>query len=852
MRIVTGAKAVVFKLKNPARITQVIPTARVFEYQGQQLVAVPHKVDETKTLNSIGFSVPSPVEYYYDWPLTGGRVPFNHQRVTTQFLTMNDRCYVLNDMGCVDSETEYLSPTGWKKISAYTDGQVAQYNPETKQVEFVEPTEYVKKPCSEMVRIKTKYGLDQLLSPEHRVLIESVHNPKKREVLSAAELLSRHDGWLNSAGWAKSRDAIAYTGAAIPVTFIGPEQAGIALSDEQIRVQVAVIADGYFPSATARCIVRLKKSRKKLRLASLLLAAGIPFTERPCQPDGFSVFTFYAPQRSKEFDVSWWSASRAQLAIVADEVFNWDGSTRTGKPTQEFSSTSKASADFIQYVFSSSGRTARVVVDDRANKKSTCYNVIVRDSGKPLMLCSNSSTGEHRAVMNREPSTDGFKYCFVVPSTFLIFRRNGCVFASGNTGKTLSVLWALDYLIRTKQIKRVAIFAPLSTLERVWGDEIFVNFPHLNFQVVHSPSRERRLKMLAVESDVYIINHDGCKVLKEALMARTDIDAVIIDELAAFRNGGTDLFKSMQAIIKPKKYVWGLTGSPIPRAPTDAWAQCRLVTPDTVPKYFGKFRDFTMTKTGPFTWESRSEALNVVLHAMQPSIRFKRDECIDLPPTTYSTRHVEMEDEQKKLYKEMASKLKTEWEGGKVSAVNAAVKAQKLLQIACGVAYDTDGENVIIPNQGRMAVVREIIEEAESKVILFVPFTGSLQRIAEDVGQYASVEVVYGGVPASKRNEIFQSFQTSKTPQVLVAHPECMAHGLTLTAASVIIWYIPTNDGEVYEQACARIARPGQSLHTHIIHLEGSEIERRVYKRLQEKSMTQGTLLHMIKEVMGS
>lgn len=519
MRIVKDAKAIVLKLKNPLRVTQVIPSARVFEYKGEQLVAVPHKLEETKTLNSIGFRVPSPVGYYYDWPINGDLVPFAHQIVTTDFLTMNNHAYCLNDMG---------------------------------------------------------------------------------------------------------------------------------------------------------------------------------------------------------------------------------------------------------------------------------------------------------------------------------------------TGKTLSVLWALDYLIRTKQIRKVLIVAPLSTLERVWGDEIFINFPHLNFQVVHSPDRARRIKLLNVDADIYITNHDGCKVLKEFLAQREDIDAVVVDELAAFRNSGTELFKSLRDVVKGREYVWGLTGSPIPKAPTDAWAQCRLVTPDTVPKYFGKFRDLTMRQTGPFTWEPRPEALTVVMHAMQPSIRFKRDECIDLPPTTFSTRHVEMEDEQKKVYKEMASKLKTEFEGGKISAVNAAVKAQKLLQIACGVAYDTEGENVILPNSGRMAVVKEIIEEAEGKTILFVPFTGSLHRILEEVCKYTTAEVVYGDVPPAKRNEIFQRFQSSAEPRVLIAHPECMAHGLTLTAANTIIWYIPTNDGEIYEQACARIPRPGQKLHTHIIHLEGSEIERRVYKRLREKSMTQGALLHMIKEVMGS
>ncbi len=436
-----------------------------------------------------------------------------------------------------------------------------------------------------------------------------------------------------------------------------------------------------------------------------------------------------------------------------------------------------------------------------------------------------------------------------VTTEFLTLNPHAYCLNDMGTGKTLSVLWAVDYLMRTKQVRKVLVAAPLSTLERVWGDALFFNFPHLTYQVVHSPNRTRRERLLAQDVDIYITNHDGVKVLRDMLAERKDIDLVVIDELAVFRNAGTDMFKSMRDVVDERVWLWGLTGAPIPKAPTDAWAQCRLITPDTVPRYFGKFRDLTMKQVGPFKWESRPEALTVVANAMQPSIRYKRDDCIDLPPTTYSTRHVEMSKEQKALYKEMSSKLKTEWNSGTITAVNAAVKAVKLIQIACGVAYGTDGNNVVIPARERMSVVQEIVEEAEGKVIVFVALTGGLQRMAEDVASYTSVAVVDGSVNINKRNEIFREFQDCAEPRVLVAHPECMAHGLTLTAASVIVWYIPTQDGEIYEQACARIPRPGQKRHTHIIHLEGSEIERRAYKRLQEKAMTQGALLSMIQDI---
>lgn len=83
---------------------------------------------------------------------------------------------------------------------------------------------------------------------------------------------------------------------------------------------------------------------------------------------------------------------------------------------------------------------------------------------------------------------------------------------------------------------------------------------------------------------------------------------------------------------------------------------------------------------------------------------------------------------------------------------------------------------------------------------------------------------------------------------MIVAHPKCMAHGLTLTAANTIIWFTPTASLETYEQACARITRPGQTRKTLIIHLTGSPIETKIYRRLREKASLQGALLDMFND----
>lgn len=424
------------------------------------------------------------------------------------------------------------------------------------------------------------------------------------------------------------------------------------------------------------------------------------------------------------------------------------------------------------------------------------------------------------------------------------------------SGKTLSVLWGFDYLRKVDEVDYMIVVSPLSTLERAWGDEIFRHFPDMSFAVLHG-TREKRLKLVANDFDVYIINHDGIKgkEVLDALLTKPGRALVVVDEIAVARNASTDLWKCLNLLvngnvkrgIEPKKWAWGLTGTPIPNAPTDAWAQVRLINPGKVPKYFGHFRDTTMKQITNFKWAARDNALDTVHQAMQPSIRFSREECIDLPPTTFATRQTELTPEQKAAFDAMLRKFRAEHEGGQITAVNEAVKLSKLLQICCGVAYGADETEVSIPAKPRIELVREIIEEAEAKVLVFVPFTAALKVVADELAKSFTVAVVHGGVSKTQRDTIFKDFQQAKDPRVIVADARTMAHGITLTAANTIVWFGPPYSAEIYQQACARVTRPGQTKNTLIVNIEATPLERKIYDRLQGKERMQGLLLEMIK-----
>jgi SNF2 family DNA or RNA helicase len=254
-----------------------------------------------------------------------------------------------------------------------------------------------------------------------------------------------------------------------------------------------------------------------------------------------------------------------------------------------------------------------------------------------------------------------------------------------------------------------------------------------------------------------------------------------------------------------------------------------------------------MRQITQFIWQPKPDALDVVKNIMQPSVRFTRDECMDLPPLLYETRQVSLTKEQNKAYNEMMTRLQTQADSGAITAVNEAVKMAKLIQIACGVVYADDGSEVTIPSNPRIKETKDIITAAEGKVIVFVPYVSSVKMVAKELSKHFTVEVIYGGVKKNDRDRIFGDFQKGKDLKVIVAQPAAMSHGLTLTAASTIIWYSCVTSNETFEQANGRINRPGQKMNNFIIMLEGTKVEKRMYKRLKNKQKMQGALLDEIK-----
>ena len=811
-------------------IRNLFPAAPSVTIGGNEHIILPHKPTETFMLRKLGYDVPSPILSHYDW--CGGS-PFHAQKMTCGLLTTERRAYVLNGMGCVDADTEYLSETGWKRIADYTGGRVAQYLPEPGAIEFVEPSQYVKLPCAEMIRFKTTRGVDQLLSPEHRVLLAD------GRVLQAEDIEATY-------GSRTSKEFKFRT------TYVVTGTKGINLSDADIRLQVALNADGHQPAQ--RIYVRLKKARKISRFRQLVIATGRSFKERFEPNTGYTVFSLLPP-RAKGFGASWWAATQHQLELVADEVTHWDGSFRKAGGLA-FSSYCQADADFIQYAYSASGKRASLAVRQRARRGrlETDYCVHASGTRPPEIGLYGTSNGKVRQNVWREPSPDGFKYCFMVPSTFLLLRRNGCIFATGNTGKTKAALWAWDYLNTEGLCKKALVSAPLSTLNFTWAREVLNTVPHRKVAILHGTKQQRLDKLNDPDVDIFVINHDGHKVILKELLAKgmlqtLGINVLIIDELAVFRNGGSQRTKGMQKLCEQMEWVWGMTGSPIPNCPTDSWAQARLITPSNVPKYFNRFRDELMKKVSNFRYIPKPDAVERAYNVLQPAVRFTLDDVVELPECVERTIDVDMGPTQAKIYKQLMEKCHAAVASQEITAANAGAVMMKLLQVSTGWVYSSDKGVVPLDNVKRIEALMDAINATDRKVLVFAPFKHALDGISEALtSEGIEHAVVSGDTPMRERSEIFNLFQNTSKYRVILAHPQCLAHGITLTAADTIIWYAPVTSLEIYDQANHRIRRVGQKHKQLVLHLQSTPVERKIYKMLQAKQNVQDKLLQMFED----
>ena len=345
--------------------------------------------------------------------------------------------------GCVDKETEFLTPYGWKKICDYEEGdEVLQYNEDGTAV-FVKPERYIKEPCDTFYHFETKYGVNQTLSEDHILTYVSEKGKLCHEPL--ANYLSREKLFYGRF-----------------ITAFKASGKGIDMTDDELRLNIAIIADGTLPKTNKnlhQVRFHLKKDRKKQRLKELLDRMGIEYATHVSAAEGYVDFYVTYPKAVKTFPKEWYNCSQEQLQVIAEELPYWDGTftKRRHGTAIRISSNVIENSDFIQYAFAATNRHASILTRDRTGqqywtggklytRKTKEMDVVV--SNRILYGINIDKRDDHRmTTFDPVPSEDGFKYCFTMPSGMWVMRREGKIAVSHNCGKT-ALLNAVSKLFR--------------------------------------------------------------------------------------------------------------------------------------------------------------------------------------------------------------------------------------------------------------------------------------------------------------------------------------------------------------------------------------------------------------------
>jgi SNF2 family DNA or RNA helicase len=386
-------------------------------------------------------------------------------------------------------------------------------------------------------------------------------------------------------------------------------------------------------------------------------------------------------------------------------------------------------------------------------------------------------------------------------------------------------------------------------MDSAWRNDMFSFAMHRRVDVAYG-SKSKRKAVIEGDAEFVVINYAGVELVEDAI-ASGGFDLIIVDEATHYKNAQTKRWKALNRLLQTDTWLWLMTGTPAAQSPTDAFGLAKLVNPLGVPRFFGAFRDMVMYKSTMWKWAIRDTATDTVFNALQPAIRFTKEECLDLPDMVYVKRKVQLTTQQEFYYEELRKKMITNAAGEEISAVNAAVQMSKLLQISGGAVYTDDKETVQFDISNRYSVLKEVIAESSKKVLVFVPFKHTIDLLTEKLrADKISAEVIRGDVPVHRRTEIFQRFQTEDNPKILVIQPAAAAHGVTLTAANTVVWWGPTPSLETYAQANARVHRAGQTHKCTVVQLAGSSAEKRIYSLLDQRISVHSKIIDLYKDLL--
>ena len=438
-------------------------------------------------------------------------------------------------------------------------------------------------------------------------------------------------------------------------------------------------------------------------------------------------------------------------------------------------------------------------------------------------------------------------YAHQSKTTDFILSHPRCLITSDpGTGKTRAVLDAI-----TKLPGKTLVLAPLSILEAAWVDDIKKFQPNIKFGVAYAKNRKKIFTDTSHE--MVITNFEAVNFLHKNTQFLNGFTTLVIDEFTAFKNKDSQRSKHLRNFISLFTYRIAMSGTPNSNSILDLWHPVLLVDDgDHLGQRFYSYRNQVCTpKFNGFAneWVDKPGIEQAVAARLSDiTIRYKLEDCIDLPENIVRTVRTNLSPEVQRMYNDFSKDSVLYTKMGTINAVHAGARVKKLLQIISGGVYDEDGL-VQYLHQERYDIVMDLISERKHSIVAFNWRHERDALIDLATKQKISYEVIDGSVPAEKRKDMVQRFQAGQI-RVLFCHPQSAGHGLTLTKATTAIWCSPTYNAEHFQQFNRRIHRASQTQKTETILIAARKTwEEEVYKKLNGKLGKMENLLHILTEL---
>lgn len=418
------------------------------------------------------------------------------------------------------------------------------------------------------------------------------------------------------------------------------------------------------------------------------------------------------------------------------------------------------------------------------------------------------------------------------------------LFLDMGLGKTITTLTAIDILMYDRfEVGKVLVIAPLRVAENTWANEAnnWEHVKHLRLSLVLGTEKKRK-EALYQKADIYVINRENVAWLVAFYGSAFPFDMVVVDELSSFKNHASIRFRSLRMVRTKVKRVVGLTGTPSPNGLIDLWSQLYLLDMgERLGRSIGGYRNNYFKpgrSNGYVVYDYKigeGSEKEIYDKISDICISMKSEDYLDLPDKIIRDIPIHLSTEAQQKYNDFEKEQVLQILDTEISAVNAAALTTKLLQYASGAIYDADRQVHEVHTE-KLDMLEEVVEAANSPVLIFYSFKHELSRIMKRLKAYKPRKL--------EASQDIEEWNNGKI-QVLLAHPASAGHGLNLQrGGNNIVWFSTPWSLELYQQANARLYRQGQTKPVMIFRLVAHNThDQRVIQAIEDKNTGQEALL---------